>query len=41
MDHQVINNHAEASTDTKGIFNELMGLHKTHFISIKSFDYMQ
>jgi len=41
VNHQVIDNHAEAGTDTKGIFYELMGLHETPFTSIKSVDYMQ
>ncbi|MEI8162579.1 MAG: hypothetical protein WCI19_05545 [Betaproteobacteria bacterium] len=41
MNHQIVHDHAEAGLDTKGIFNELMGLHETPFTSIRSGDYMQ
>lgn len=41
MDHQIIHNHPKPGLDTKCIFYELMGLHKTPFTSTKSDDYMQ
>jgi hypothetical protein len=41
VNHQIIHNHAEASADTKCIFFELMGLHKTPFTSTEFGDYMQ
>ena len=41
VNHQVFHNHAHAGAYTKGVFYELMGLHKTPFTSIRSGDYMQ
>lgn len=41
MDHQVVHNHTEPRLNTKRIFYELMGLHKTPFTSMESGDYMQ
>jgi hypothetical protein len=40
VNHEIIHYHAEARTDTKCIFYELMGLHETPFTSTKSGDYM-
>ncbi|MCF8151757.1 MAG: hypothetical protein K9K30_01520 [Burkholderiaceae bacterium] len=41
MDHQVVYDNTFACSDTKSIFNELMGLHETPFTSIESNHYMQ
>ncbi|MBK8119562.1 MAG: hypothetical protein IPK39_10500 [Sulfuritalea sp.] len=41
MDHQIVHNHAKTRPNTKRIFHELMGLHKTPFTSMESGDYMQ
>jgi hypothetical protein len=40
VNHQIIHDHAETCADTKRVFNELMGLHKTPFTSRKSENYM-
>lgn len=41
MDHQVFHYDAKTRANTKRIFYELMGLHKTPFTSTESGDYMQ
>ncbi len=41
MNHQIVHNHTLPGTDAKRIFYELVGLHKTHFTSMKLPEYMQ
>ena len=41
MNHQIVHNHAKARPNSVRILYELMGFHKTPFISMMSAKYMQ